>query len=97
MLETVSPPSVFTATSAYSLAGVAGIAVFATTAARTLLPKNAPWQDRVTFIWLVSTPFFQPPHLFFFLGFADDVIRFDYVYLNLYDYKCNNLSNAETK
>jgi hypothetical protein len=56
MLETpLSSPSVsvFTATSAYSLAGVAGIAVIATTAARTLLPKNAPWQDRITFIWLV--------------------------------------------
>ncbi|KAH9992030.1 Emopamil-binding protein [Russula vinacea] len=54
MLETApaAPPSVFTATSAYSLAGVAGIAIIATTAARKLLPQNAPWQDRVTFIWL---------------------------------------------
>ncbi|KAF8469388.1 Emopamil-binding protein [Russula ochroleuca] len=54
MLETAPPPppSVFTATSAYSLAGVAGIAIIATTAARKLLPRNAPWQDRVTFIWL---------------------------------------------
>ncbi|KAI0301182.1 Emopamil-binding protein [Multifurca ochricompacta] len=52
MLEPLPPPSVFTATSAYSLAGVAGIALVASTAARTLLPKNAPWQDRVTFIWL---------------------------------------------
>ncbi|KAH9060458.1 Emopamil-binding protein [Lactarius vividus] len=51
MLE-ASQPSVFTATSAYSLAGVAGIALVASTAARALLPKNAPWQDRVTFIWL---------------------------------------------
>ncbi|KAH9028350.1 Emopamil-binding protein [Lactarius pseudohatsudake] len=51
MLE-VTQPSVFTATSAYSLAGVAGIAVVASTAARALLPKNAPWQDRATFIWL---------------------------------------------
>ena len=64
MLETVSPPSVFTATSAYSLAGVAGIAVVATTAARALLPKNAPWQDRVTFIWLVRTPFLTLPYFF---------------------------------
>jgi hypothetical protein len=57
MLETAPPPppSVFTATSAYSLAGVAGIAIIATTAARKLLPRNAPWQDRVTFIWLVRT------------------------------------------
>jgi len=44
--------SVFTATSAFSLAAVAGIAIVATTAARKLLPKNAPWQDRCTFIWL---------------------------------------------
>ncbi|KAH9985074.1 Emopamil-binding protein [Russula compacta] len=49
---TTQPPSVFTATSAYSLAAVAGIAVVATTASRKWLPKNAPWQDRVTFIWL---------------------------------------------
>jgi len=53
MLETTPPPSVFTATSACSLAGVAVIAIVASTAARTLLPKNGPWQDRVTFIWLV--------------------------------------------
>ncbi|KAF8264758.1 Emopamil-binding protein [Lactarius quietus] len=52
MLESTQAPSVFTATSAYSLAGVAGIALVASTAARALLPKNAPWQDRVTFIWL---------------------------------------------
>ncbi|KAI0248624.1 Emopamil-binding protein [Lactifluus subvellereus] len=52
MLETTPPPSVFTTTSAFSLATVAVIAVVASTAARTLLPKNAPWQDRVTFIWL---------------------------------------------
>lgn len=52
MLESTQPPSVFTATSAYSLAGVATIALVASTAARALLPKNAPWQDRATFIWL---------------------------------------------
>jgi hypothetical protein len=69
MLETPLPsPSVFTATSAYSLAGVAGIAVIATTAAGTLLPKNAPWQDRVTFIWLVRTTTIPShPNQFFFL------------------------------
>ncbi|KAI0289188.1 Emopamil-binding protein [Russula brevipes] len=53
MLETTQPPpSVFTATSAYSLAGVAAMAFLATAAARSLLPKNARWQDRVAFIWL---------------------------------------------
>jgi hypothetical protein len=66
MLET-TPPSVFTATSAYSLAGVAGIAVIATTAARKLLPQNAPWQDRVTFIWLVRYLHHPQTNFFFFL------------------------------
>jgi len=72
MFETSpSSPSVFTTTSAYSLAGVAGIAIIATTGARALLPKNAPWQDRVTFIWLVRVPsVLSPPN--HFLGFADD-------------------------
>lgn len=60
MLESTQAPSVFTATSAYSLAGVAGIALVATTAARALLPKNAPWQDRATFIWLVRGLSFLP-------------------------------------
>jgi hypothetical protein len=44
---------VFTATSAFSLAAVAGIAVIAETAARKLLPKNASWQNHYTFVWLV--------------------------------------------
>lgn len=38
--------------SAFSLAGVAAIAIVAATAARTLLPNNARWQDRVAFVWL---------------------------------------------
>jgi hypothetical protein len=42
---------VFTATSAYSLAAVAGIAVVAETAGRKLLPKNASLQDHRTFVW----------------------------------------------
>ncbi|KAH9979959.1 Emopamil-binding protein [Lactifluus volemus] len=53
MFETTpSTQSVFTATSAYSLAGVAALLVLAFTAERALLPKNASWQDRFTFIWL---------------------------------------------
>jgi hypothetical protein len=81
MLETPLPsPSVFTATSAYSLAGVAGIAVIATTAAGTLLPKNAPWQDRVTFIWLVRTTthgsLSHPNHFFSGLLLTTTVIPF---------------------
>ncbi|KAH9850112.1 Emopamil-binding protein [Lenzites betulinus] len=46
-----SPP-IFTATSAYSLAFVSFVGVTAYFAAKSLLPKNASWQDRVTFIWL---------------------------------------------
>ncbi|KIM56807.1 hypothetical protein SCLCIDRAFT_206877 [Scleroderma citrinum Foug A] len=43
---------IFTATSAYSLAFVAVIGFFAKTASNALLPRNASWQDRLTFIWL---------------------------------------------
>jgi hypothetical protein len=53
---TQAAPPVFTATSAFSLAAVAGMAVVATTALRKLLPKSATWQDRWTFIWLVRIP-----------------------------------------
>jgi hypothetical protein len=57
----MSQPSVFTAISAYSLAGVAGVGIVATAAGRTLLPQNVPWKDRVFFVWLVrggqTTPF----------------------------------------
>ena len=47
--------SVFTETSAYSLAAVAMIGFTASTAANAFLPENARWQDRLTFIWLVSS------------------------------------------
>ncbi|CDO71431.1 hypothetical protein BN946_scf184909.g25 [Trametes cinnabarina] len=43
---------IFTATSAYSLAFVSAVGIAAYIAAKSLLPKNASWQDRVTFIWL---------------------------------------------
>ncbi|KAI0365720.1 Emopamil-binding protein [Pilatotrama ljubarskyi] len=46
-----SPP-IFTATSAYSLGFVTAVGIVAYIAAKKLLPKDAPWQDRVTFIWL---------------------------------------------
>ncbi|TFY81140.1 hypothetical protein EWM64_g2877 [Hericium alpestre] len=52
MLEAQDPPSIFTATSAFSLAGVAGIGLVAYVASRALLPKNARAQDRFAFIWL---------------------------------------------
>ncbi|KAF9479938.1 Emopamil-binding protein [Pholiota conissans] len=45
-------PTIFTKTSAFSLAGVAGIGLLAHLGAKTLLPRNARWQDRFTFIWL---------------------------------------------
>ena len=47
--------TIFTPTSAFSLAGVAGVALVAYIASKALLPKNARWQDRYTFIWLVRT------------------------------------------
>jgi hypothetical protein len=50
---TSNNPEIFTATSAYSLAGVAAMAFVAITGAKVLLPKNARWQDSFTFIWLV--------------------------------------------
>ena len=53
MLESQEPPSIFTATSAVSLAGVLAAYLFASTAARKFLPLNGRWQDKVTFIWLV--------------------------------------------
>ncbi|TFK69528.1 Emopamil-binding protein [Pluteus cervinus] len=43
---------IFTETSAFSLAGVCAIGLIASTAAKVLLPKNARWQDRYTFIWV---------------------------------------------
>ncbi|KAH8104530.1 Emopamil-binding protein [Cristinia sonorae] len=46
------PPSFFTATSAYSLAFVAVVAVVAWLSANALLPKNATKQDKFTWIWL---------------------------------------------
>ncbi|KAI0354888.1 Emopamil-binding protein [Trametes cingulata] len=46
-----SPP-IFTATSAYSLSFVTAVGIVAYAAAKKLLPKDATWQDRVTFIWL---------------------------------------------
>ncbi|KAI0755023.1 Emopamil-binding protein [Daedaleopsis nitida] len=45
-------PPIFTATSAYSLAFVAAVGLTGYLASKSLLPKNARWQDRFTFIWL---------------------------------------------
>ncbi|KAH9979961.1 Emopamil-binding protein [Lactifluus volemus] len=49
-----STHSVFTETSAFSLAAFAAVVVIAFIAGRVLLPKSGPWnkQDRFTFIWL---------------------------------------------
>lgn len=61
MLETQEAPSIFTATSAVSLAGVLAAYLLASTAAQKFLPKNGRWQDKVTFIWLVSM--LDAPHV----------------------------------
>jgi len=52
MLETTNAPTLFTATSAYSLIAVAFIAVVAYTGSRKLLSPQASFTDRATFIWL---------------------------------------------
>jgi hypothetical protein len=45
-------PTIFTLTSALSLAGVTLVGSLAYMGANAFLPKNARWQDRYTFIWL---------------------------------------------
>ena len=45
---------VFTATSAFSIAGVFGALVFAYIGLVWLLPKTVSRTDRITFVWLVS-------------------------------------------
>lgn len=49
--------TIFTKTSAFSLAGVLAVGVIAYVGSKVFLPKNARWQDRYTFIWLVSSFF----------------------------------------
>lgn len=44
---------VFTQSSAYSLAFVAVVGVAAYISCQKYLPRNASWQDRFTWIWLV--------------------------------------------
>lgn len=53
MATAEAAPTIFTATSAYSLAFVTVVAVVAWQSANVFLPKNARWQDRFTWIWLV--------------------------------------------
>jgi len=43
---------IFTATSAGSLTAVAAVGLIAHFGSKALLPKNAKWQDRFTFMWL---------------------------------------------
>ncbi|KAK7690022.1 hypothetical protein QCA50_006666 [Cerrena zonata] len=50
--EGESSPDNFTESSAYSLAFVAFVGLVAWISSKTLLPKNARWQDRVAWIWL---------------------------------------------
>lgn len=49
-------PSIFTKTSACSLGGVATVGLIAYIASKIFLPKNASWQNRYTFVWLVNLP-----------------------------------------
>jgi len=53
MADTNATP-VFTATSAFSIAGVFGALAFAYVGLVKLLPKTASRTDRITFVWLVS-------------------------------------------
>jgi len=52
MATEVAEPSLFTAVSFYSLAGVLSALLIAQTASSRLLPKSAGLADRVTFVWL---------------------------------------------
>ena len=45
---------VFTATSAFSIAGVFGALAFAYVGLTWLLPKTASKTDKITFVWMVS-------------------------------------------
>ncbi|KAF8527470.1 Emopamil-binding protein [Hysterangium stoloniferum] len=51
-VQTSEPPSIFTTTSLVSLTGVLAIYVLAHAGSKALLPKNASWTDRATFIWM---------------------------------------------
>jgi len=54
MLDTTKTTTtqLFTKTSAASLTAVATLGLVAYIGSKTLLPKNAKWQDRFTFVWL---------------------------------------------
>jgi hypothetical protein len=56
MKSTAQP--LFTATSAGSLGAVAAVGLVSYIGAKTLLPRDAKWQDRFTFIWFVSQTLF---------------------------------------
>ena len=73
-------PSIFTPTSAFSLAGVAGVGLLAYIASKALLPKNSRWQDRYTFIWLVcvSRSSARPPALDPSIQAFDALIHFSF-------------------
>ncbi|KAI0079137.1 Emopamil-binding protein [Panus rudis PR-1116 ss-1] len=50
--KVTTSPDFFTQTSAYSLGFVAVVGLAAWLSAKKFLPKNARWQDKVTWIWL---------------------------------------------
>ena len=53
----------FTATSAFSIAGVFGALAFAYIGLVKLLPKTASRTDRITFVWLVSDLDLEPANI----------------------------------
>ena len=71
-MPAVDAATIFTKTSAYSLGGVVAIGLIAYIGSKILLPKNARWQDRYTFVWLVNhimLTMFLYTNLFLCLGF----------------------------
>lgn len=64
-MKSIAPP-LFTATSAGSLGAVVAVGLVAYIGAKTLLPRNAKWQDRLTFIWFVSQTFSPSNFLLYF-------------------------------
>jgi hypothetical protein len=54
LLFEMPPTHIFTETSAYSLGGVVTVGLVAYIGSKIFLLKNARWQDRYTFVWLVN-------------------------------------------
>jgi len=55
-MSSAPPSSVFTLTSALSLAGILLVCFIVYVGSKVFLPKTARWQDGYTFVWLVCIP-----------------------------------------